>query len=564
MYYLSLEEGMNALILGAFVLLWLFFGYKIYGSRIEKKVINPDDSTPTPANALYDGVDYHPARTSLLFGHHFSSIAGAGPIIGPLLGVLYFGWLGAILWIILGSVFIGAVHDYTSLMASVRNKGRSIPDLSEIVIGKRAKIIFSVFVWLALVLVISVFGIVTSQTFISKPQIVIPTFGLIFLAIIFGWLVYRKGLNVFLGTLIAIGILGFLIYLGEIFPVNLPPTIFGIPSHVFWFLILMLYCLFASTLPVWVLLQPRDYLSMWILFAGLLLGYIGLVFFHPVINAPLFVSFFGKEGPLWPMLFVLIACGAISGFHSLIAGGTTAKQLPKESKGKLIGFGAMLTEGALAGLVVLIASSGLIWDTTGAKNPFGFQYLMKSVGEGGGGGPIVAFATGFGKFVSSIPFIPLSFGIFFGTLMLNAFVLTTLDTSTRLGRYIFEELIGREKSILSNKWFATLITILFASVLALTESYKAIWPVFGASNQLVAGLALVTVSGYLIGVKKPSKYTLYPSIFMLLTTISALLYQGYNFLKRGGFLLGSISFILVILALVIVYDARKIFLKREI
>jgi len=564
MYYLSLEEGMNALILGVFVLLWLFFGYKIYGSRIEKKVINPDDSTPTPANALYDGVDYHPARTSLLFGHHFSSIAGAGPIIGPLLGVLYFGWLGAILWIILGSVFIGAVHDYTSLMASVRNKGRSIPDLSEIVIGKRAKIIFSVFVWLALVLVISVFGIVTSQTFISKPQIVIPTFGLIFLAIIFGWLVYRKGLNVFLGTLIAIGILGFLIYLGEIFPVNLPPTIFGIPSHVFWFLILMLYCLFASTLPVWVLLQPRDYLSMWILFAGLLLGYIGLVFFHPVINAPLFVSFFGKEGPLWPMLFVLIACGAISGFHSLIAGGTTAKQLPKESKGKLIGFGAMLTEGALAGLVVLIASSGLIWDTTGAKNPFGFQYLMKSVGEGGGGGPIVAFATGFGKFVSSIPFIPLSFGIFFGTLMLNAFVLTTLDTSTRLGRYIFEELIGREKSILSNKWFATLIAILFASVLALTESYKAIWPVFGASNQLVAGLALVTVSGYLIGVKKPSKYTLYPSIFMLLTTISALLYQGYNFLKRGGFLLGSISFILVILALVIVYDARKIFLKREI
>ncbi len=554
---------MNALILGAFILLWFLLGYKIYGSHIEKKVIKPDDSIPTPAHALYDGVDYHPAKTSLLFGHHFSSIAGAGPVIGPLLGVLYFGWLGAILWIILGSLFIGAVHDYTSLMTSVRNKGRSIPDVSEIVLGKRAKIIFSIFVWLALILVISVFGIVTSQTFISKPQIVIPTFGLIFLAVIFGWLVYRKNLNVFLGTLIAIATLGLLIYLGELFPVNLPSTILGIPSHIFWFLILMLYCLFASTLPVWILLQPRDYLSMWTLFFGLLFGYIGLIFFHPVINAPLFVSFFSREGPLWPMLFVLIACGAISGFHSLIAGGTTSKQLPKESKGKLIGFGGMLTEGALAGLVVLIASSGLVWDPSGAKSSFGFQYLMRSVEQGGGGGPIVAFGTGFGKFVSSIPFISLTFGIFFGTLMLNTFVLTTLDTSTRLGRYIFEELMGKRKSIVFNKWFATLITISFASILALTEGYKAIWPVFGASNQLVAGLALISVSGYLIGVKKPSKYTLYPSIFMLLTTISALLYQGYNFLKKGSFLLGVISFILVILALVIVYDARKIFFKKK-
>ncbi len=551
---------MNALILGIFIILWLFFAYRIYGSHIEKRVINPDDSNPTPANALYDGIDYHPARTPLLFGHHFSSIAGAGPIIGPLIGVLYFGWLGAILWILLGSVFIGAVHDYTSLMTSVRNKGRSIPDVSESILGRRVKIIFSIFVWLALVLVISVFGIVTSQTFISKPQIVIPTFGLIFLAILFGWLVYKEGVNVFLGTMIALVFLGLLIYLGELFPVNLP-SIAGISAQTLWFLILMLYCFFASTLPVWILLQPRDYLSMWILFIGLFLGYVGLIFYHPQINAPFFVSFINKEGPLWPMLFVLIACGAISGFHSLIAGGTTAKQLPKESKGKLIGFGGMLTETSLAGLVVLIASAGLIWDPSCNKNNFGFQYLMKPVEQGGGGGPIVAFSTGFGKFLSSIPFIPLTFGIFFGTLMLNSFVLTTLDTSTRLGRYIFEELMGKKFFTLSSKWSATLITILFATVLSLSESYKAIWPVFGASNQLVAALALLTVSSYLIRVKKPSKYTLYPAIFMLLTTISALLYQGLNFFKKGGFLLGIISSILVILALIIVYDARKILSK---
>jgi carbon starvation protein len=554
---------MNALLIGIFILIWLFLGYKIYGSRIEKKVINPDDSNPTPANSLYDGVDYHPAKTPLLFGHHFSSIAGAGPIIGPLLGVLYFGWLGALLWITLGSVFIGAVHDYTSLMVSVRNKGRSIPDISEQVLGRRAKAIFSIFVWLALVLVIAVFGIVTSQTLISKPQIVIPTFGLIFVAIFFGWLVYRKGLNVMVGTAIAIAFIGLLIYLGELYPIILPPSIFGIPSTIFWFLVLIIYCLFASTLPVWILLQPRDYLSMWILFIGLFLGYLGLIFYHPSINAPFFVSFLSKEGPLWPMLFVLIACGAISGFHSLVAGGTTAKQLPKETKGKIIGFGGMLTEAALAGLVALIASSALIWDPSGVKSSFGFQYLMKPIEQGGGGGPIVAFATGFGKFISSIPFIPLSFGIFFGTLMLNAFVLTTLDTSSRLARYILEELTRKRFPYLSNKWIATLITLLFASLLALTESYKTIWPVFGASNQLVAALALLTISAYLIGIRKPSKYTLYPAIFMFLTTISALLYQGYNFLKKGNLLLGIIAFFLSILALIIANDARKIIFNKR-
>lgn len=549
---------MNALIIGIIVILWLILAYKIYGSRIEAKVVSPNDSICTPANALCDGVDYYPAKTALLFGHHFSSIAGAGPIIGPLLGVLYFGWLGALLWILLGSVFIGAVHDYTSLMTSVRNQGRSIPDISENVLGKRARLIFSVFVWLALILVISVFSVVTSQTFISKPEIVVPTFGLIFLAIIFGWLVYRQGLNVLVGTILALVVLALLIYLGELYPVKLPPALLGLSSSTLWILVLMVYCLFASTLPVWFLLQPRDYLSMWILFIGLFLGYLGLIFYHPKINAPLLVSFKSPEGPFWPMLFVLIACGAISGFHSLIAGGTTAKQLPKESKGKIIGYGGMLTEASLAGLVVLIASSALVWDPSGSLNPLSFQFLMKPVEQGGGGGPIVAFATGFGRFVSAIPIIPLTFGIFYGTLMLNAFVLTTLDTATRLGRYIFDELFGKKFALISNKWIATIVTISLASLLALTEGYKAIWPVFGASNQLVAALALITVSGYLVSVKKPSKYTLYPALFMLVTTIAALLYQGYNFWLKGRFLLGFISFLLVILAGIIVYDSRKI------
>jgi carbon starvation protein len=294
------------------------------------------------------------------------------------------------------------------------------------------------------------------------------------------------------------------------------------------------------------------------LFLGLGLGYLGLIFAHPKVNAPAFVSFTTPQGPFWPMLFVLIACGAISGFHSLVAGGTTSKQLPKESNGKLIGYGAMLTEAGLAGLVILIASGALMWDPSGIKTRFGFQYLMKAVEQGGGGGPIVAFATGFGRFVSSIPGLTFNIGLFFGMIMLNAFVLTTLDTSTRLTRFIISELLGKKITIFNNRWISSAIVIIFAGFLGVTEGYKAIWPVFGASNQLVAALALVVVSAYFVGVKKPKKYTIYPAYFMLLTTIAALCYQGYNFFIRESYLLGLISSALVLLAIFIVYDARKI------
>ena len=544
---------MSTLIIAAILILWLILGYKIYGSFIEKKVVKVDNSRPTPARESYDGIDYSPARKSLLFGHHFSSIAGAGPIIGPLLGVLYFGWLGALLWIALGSVFLGAVHDYTSLMTSVQNKGTSLADISEKTLGIRTKIIFSFFLWLSLVLVIAVFAVVASQTLVSQPEIVIPTFGLIFIAMIFGWLTYKKGINILVGTVLALLLLFLLIYLGDLLPVELPAQIFGMSGQNFWFYILIIYSLFASSLPVWFLLQPRDYISTWILFLGLGLGYLGLIVSNPSINAPPFVSFTSKGGPLWPMLFVIIACGAISGFHSIVAGGTTAKQLPDESSGKLIGYGGMITEAALAGLVIFIASGALIWDPSAAQSQFGLQYLMISVGD-----PIKAFATGYGKLVSSLPGLTLVIGSFFGMVMLNAFVLTTLDTSTRLGRFIFSELLGKKAPFFRNRWAASALILVFAAILGATESYKAIWPLFGASNQLVAALALIVVSSYLVGIKRPKKFTIYPAYFMLLTTLAALFYQGYHFFKNRGYLLGCVSIFLIILAFVIVYEARTI------
>lgn len=549
---------MNALIIAGILILWLILGYKIYGSFIEKRVVQADDSRVTPARELNDGIDYSPARKPLLFGHHFSSIAGAGPILGPLLGVLYFGWLGAILWVALGSLFLGAVHDYTSLMVSVQNKGTSLADISKNTLGMRAKIIFSIFLWLALALVIAVFAVVASRTLVSQPEIVIPTFGLIFIAMIFGWLIYRKGINVVAGTISALIVLFSLIYLGKLFPVSLPTSILGMSNQNFWFYILIIYSLVASSLPIWFLLQPRDYISTWILFLGLGLGYLGLIATHPTINAPAFVSFSSKGGPLWPMLFVIIACGAISGFHSVVAGGTTAKQLSDESSGKVIGFGGMLTEAALAGLVIFIASSALIWDPTGTKSQFGFQYLMTSVGD-----PIQAFAAGYGKFISSLPGLSLTIGLFFGMVMLNAFVLTTLDTATRLGRLILTELTGKKVPLFRNRWIASSFIVVFAAILGATEGYKAIWPVFGASNQLVAALALIIVSSYLVGVKRPKVYTIYPAYFMLITTLAALVYQGYNFFKAKSYLLGSVSVVLIVLAVIIVYDARKILFSKS-
>lgn len=549
---------MNTLIIASLLIAWLILGYKIYGSFIEKKVIQADRSRLTPAQELKDGIDYSPAKKPLLFGHHFSSIAGAGPILGPLLGVLYFGWLGALLWVALGSIFLGAVHDYTALMTSVQNKGTSLADISKNTLGFRTKIIFSVFIWLTLALVIAVFAVVASQTLVSQPEIVIPTFGLIFIAIIFGWMVYKKNLNIIIGTLVSLIVLFILIYLGNLAPIALPAQILGMSSQKFWFFILIIYSLFASSLPVWFLLQPRDYISTWILFLGLGLGYLGLIVAHPALNAPAFVSFSSKGGPLWPMLFVIIACGAISGFHSLVAGGTTAKQLPDEPSGKLIGYGSMVTEAALAGLVIFIAASSLTWDPSGLENPFGFQYLMTTLGN-----PIQAFAAGYGKLLSSLPAFTLVTGTFFGMVMLNAFVLTTLDTGTRIGRFITTELLGKQVPPLQNRWVSSFFILIFAAVLGGTEGYKAIWPVFGASNQLVAALSLIVVSSYLVGIKKPKKYTVYPAIFMLLTTLGALIYQGFHFFKIRSYLLGCVSVILIILAAIIIYEARAILFSRQ-
>ncbi|TDX48028.1 carbon starvation protein A [Orenia marismortui] len=545
---------MNSAVVLVFSMLWFWVAYRWYGNKLESKLIQPDDSRPTPAVEFNDGIDYYPSKPSMLFGHHFSSVAGAGPILGPIAAFAAFGWGGTLLWILVGTVFIGAVHDYLSLMLSVRFKGNSLPEIAQETIGKRARNLFSIFVLLTLVLVVAVFGFVAAKTLSTTPNVVIPTFGIIPLAMFFGFLVYKRNFSTVIGTIIALGGLFLLIWLGYKYPLSLPFT--AKVNFSIWFVLLMGYGLIASVLPVWVLLQPRDYISNWVLIIGMGVGLIGTIITHPTINAPVFTSFNSKQGPMWPILFIVVACGAISGFHSLIASGTTSKQLAKESDGRFIGFGAMLVEGVLAVVALLAVSAGLFWQAPAGMEQFAFLNILST------SGPIKAFGLGYSRLVE--PLLG-TFGMIFGITMLKTFVMTTLDTCIRLGRLLTAELIAPKIPALNNKFLASLFIAIPAFFFGYTGTYNIIWPVFGAANQLIAALSLLVITAYLVGVKKPTKYTLYPAIFMILTTIGALVYQGYQFLFKDNpdYILGFTAIGLIILALVVADEAKKIFMRNK-
>jgi len=552
---------MDCVLVSAIGLVCLWLGYRLYGGLIRRVLIQPDDARPTPAHAQQDGVDFHPASKVVLFGHHFSSIAGAGPIIGPVAAVAAFGgWGPVLLWILLGVVLLGAVHDYVALMVSVRNGAKSIPEIAGAAVGRSSRLLFLSFVWLALVLVIAVFVAVATKSLMAKPEIVLPTFGLVPVAMLFGYLVYQRGLHIVVGTIIGLGLLFFLIWLGAEIPLALHATAEGpdrvwslglseSSAHALWFIILFAYGFGASVLPVWLLLQPRDYIANWVLIIGLVLGFGGLFFTGGTITAPVRGSLYSASaGPLWPMLFIIVGCGAISGFHSLVASGTTARQLDKESHGQPVGFGAMILEGALALLALMCVTAGLVWKAGAPPD-----VLIAD-----GGNPIVAFAQGVGHFTEA--FLG-TFGVLAGMTMIKTFVMTTLDTAVRLSRFVGTELVGHRAGWLRNRWVMSLVPVAGAYALAVGDHWKTIWPIFGASNQLVAALTLLVLSCYLVARGKPRVYTLAPAIFMLLTTIAALSWQAHGFLweEPRNVLLGSTSFVLLVLAVVVCVEAVKTF-----
>ena len=527
---------MSSLLIIFITLILFFWGYKFYARKLER-LWEIDAKRQTPAVLKYDGIDYCPARNWLvLFGHHFSSIAGAGPIIGPVVACIVWGWLPVLLWIVFGTIFIGGVHDFAALACSLRQEGNSIADIASQVISKKVKIVFSLFVWLALILVIAVFAYLCADTFVKEPRIVLPSLGLIPVAIVIGYLLYNLKANNSLATILGLSLLTGLILWGNKVPVNL-----GHNGHNIWIVVLLAYCFIASVMPVQILLQPRDYLSSFLLFAGVIFGYAGLAMAHPEVTQPAYVGWHSDMGNIFPMLCVTVACGAISGFHSLIASGTTSKQLANERFTKRIGYGGMVAEGIVAVMAVLAVCAGL----KGRNLP----QLLKELG------PINSFSQGYGEITRSILG---GYGSFIAVTILNAFILTTLDTATRISRYLTEELFG-----IKNRYLATVIVVILGGWLALSGGWQKIWPVFGASNQLVAALALLVISCWLLAHKRSLKFTLLPAIFMFVAAVAALIIQAKKYLITKDYLLLGVSFILLALAFYLLIEAMRILTKRK-
>lgn len=539
---------MSSLLVAGIAVFLLLSGYIFYSRKV-KQWIGLDDNYITPAVEINDGVDYVPAKHwTILFGHHFASIAGAAPIIGPVIACLYWGWVPALIWIVVGGVFFGAVHDFVALVMSLRHQGKSITTVTESVMGKTAKVLFGAFALLALILVVAVFAAVAGKTLASTPQVVIPTFGLILVALVVGFLMYRAQLPVLLCSLIGVVLLFGLIVAGYYLPISLPvanPTSW-------WTVILLIYGMIASVTPVTMLLQPRDHLAGAVLYLGMFFGFFGLILTRPEMKAPAYISFATTKGWMWPMLLVTVACGALSGFHSLVSSGTTSKQVRRMSDARVIGYGAMILESALAVLAVIAVTAGLYWKSA----PEGLEgFVFQDVFEKGSW--IKAFGTGYGR-LTSVFFGVGGLGALVGITMLKTFIMTTLDTATRITRYLCNELLGETLGIgpMKNKYVAVAFVGVSSGWLAL-GNWKAIWPVFGAANQLVASLVLIVASVYLLMRKRNFVFTAVPAGIMLITTIAALGYQAYSFAtaEKPNFLLAVIAVILIFLAVFLAYTA---------
>jgi carbon starvation protein len=517
----------------------LFIGYVFYGRYLSDSVLKLDPNAPTPAETMNDGIDYVPTPAPVLLGHHFASIAGAGPITGPI-AAAGFGWMPVFLWVVLGSVFFGGVHDFTALVASVRHEGKSIGEVVRAHIGEKGQFFFLCFSYLALVLVVAVFAILVVNTFVAVPAVATTSILFIVLAVLFGLAITRYKAPLGISTVIGVILLFLCVWLGVQYPIQ--------GSATFWTWFCLIYIAVASILPVWILLQPRDFLNSFLLYASLIGALVGLIIGNPAMEFPAFITWKTGSGPLFPMLFVTVACGAISGFHSLVSSGTTSKQLANEKDAKLIGYGSMLIEGLLA----LVSLATVVF-----LSKEGYATALADLG-----GPTGVFSAGVGQFMSYFG-IPVAFGTTFGALAVNAFCLTSLDTATRLGRYVWEEFFSTRVPSLANKYIATFVTVALAGALALSGNWAQIWPIFGSANQLLAALALLTVSVWLTSLNRDSRPTMYPMFFMFAATLTALVFLIRDNLAKGNLVLGVPGILLFILAIFLVVEANNVLKKMK-
>jgi len=541
---------LTAVFITAVVLFIL--AYRFYGRFLDRH-FEIDDNRKTPSHTDYDGVDKVPTKTAILLGHHFSSIAGAGPIVGPIIAAAAFGWVPAILWVVFGSIFIGGVHDFSALIASIRHKARSIAEIAREYMTPLSYKLFLVFIWLAMVYILIVFVDLTSSTFVSNGEVATSSLLFMLLAVLFGLALYKFKLSLLSASLIFVPLVFISVWIGQEIPLGVEhlPVIFQANPGRMWNVLLIIYAFIAAITPVWILLQPRDYLSSYLLYAMMLGAVIGIIFGSHEFQYPAFTTWSDiGTGTLFPILFITIACGACSGFHSIVASGTTSKQLNCETDTRKIGYGAMLIEGVVA--VIALFSVAML-----AKN----DSLVHQP-------PLVVFGTGMGNFLSILG-IPFSIGMSFGILAVSTFLLTTLDTSTRLARYILEELLNISKP--SFRYLSTVATLLLPLAFSLVTfhdphgnvipAWKAVWPVFGATNQLLAGLALLVV--YVWQKRKGKKviFIAIPMVFMLVMTLWAL---GQLIYQSGLTSIGIIAIILLALAIVLIVEAVKIVFIRPI
>ena len=531
------------------------FGWFVYSKFIATKIYQLDPNFVTPANEFNDGVDYVPTNKYVLWGHHFTSVAGAAPIVGPAIAV-YWGWVPAVLWVTLGTIFFAGVHDFGALWASSRHKGKSIGALSEDVIGKRTRALFMVVIFLVLLMVNAVFGVVIAGAFVSTPNAVFPAWSAIAVALIIGQLLHRN-FNLTILSVVGVMALYFSIYIGSLFPLELPEGMLGLSPNANWIIILFIYAAIASMLPVWVLLQPRDFINGMQLFVGLFLLY-GAVFLSlPDISAPALNNQMTEDAPsLVPLLFVTIACGAVSGFHGIVSSGTSSKQLDKETDARFVGYFAAMGEGSLA-LITIVAVSGAAL----AATPEIWHEIYDKYGTAGAG----TFIQGGAQMITNGWGIPVSVTSTLLATMVALFAGTTMDSGVRLQRYIIQEWGDIYGIPLFKKGFAaTLIAVTSCLLLAFGAGGASgsggltIWPLFGSTNQILAGMTLLVISVMLIKLGRPAKYTMMPMVFVLFTSCWAAIIKLMEFWAAGNWLLVTIDIVVLVTSLLVILEAISV------
>lgn len=539
---------MNSVFLVLVGIAMVIAGYLLYSKFLASRVYKLDPAFVTPSHEFKDGVDYVPTNKFILWGHHFTSVAGAAPIVGPAIAVIW-GWGPAFLWVTLGTVFFAGMHDLGALWASVRNKGKSIGTLSGSYIGNRGRNLFLVVIFLLLLMVNAAFAVVISNLLVSTPSAVLPTWGAILVALLIGQAIYRLKWNLPVVSLIGVVALYGLIILGDRFPLALPETVMGLSANAFWIVVLFLYAGVASVLPVWLLLQPRDYINGIQLFIGLLLLFGAILISAPTIVAPAVNSAVPEGTPsIVPLLFVTIACGAISGFHGAVASGTTSKQLDKETDARFVGYFGAVGEG-------LLALGAIIATTAGFQTLANWQDIYTSFGQGG----VNAFVEGGGNILYQGLGIPASLSATILATMAVLFAATTMDTGIRLQRFVVQEAM-EVMGLKVNKFIATVIVLAVAMGLAFGAGADGsggmvIWPLFGTTNQLLAGLTLSIIAVMLLRNKRPVLPVLIPLVFLLAMSVFALVVQLGTFFSAGNWLLFGLDIIILVAALWIIVEA---------